>query len=146
MSLQRLTNSSRVSTLVTLTSIPRTLAMSLEGLPTNYSLQSMTYGAVDLLKAPLKVNSIPASEILVAIALFPPKSGAAAKVRGKVTNLPPPSYLYNPRILLTRNPAEGGGVAEAPMNDDGTFEFPRVPPGEYTLNTSGMASSVQFPV
>ncbi len=121
-------------------------AISLEGLPPNYSLQSIIYGTADLLKSPLQANAIPTSEILVTIALFPPKSGAAAKVRGSVTNLPPPSYLYNPQIHLARALAEGGGVLDAPMNNDGTFEIPRVPPGKYTLNTSGMASSLQFPI
>jgi len=125
---------------------PGIYAMSLEGLPSNYSVQSITYGAVDLLKTPLQANSIPTSEIHVTIALFPPKNGAAAIVRGKLTNLPPPSYLYNPRVHLARSQAEGGGVLETAMNNDGTFEFQRVPAGKYTLNTSGMASSLEFPV
>jgi hypothetical protein len=52
-----------------------------------------------------------------------------------VTNLPPAPYIQSPRILLN------GGTLKASVNTDGTFEFPHVFPGSYTVSTFGLSST-----
>ena len=116
-----------------------TYNMSVLNLPTTYTVESISYGNVDIRATPLKVDAPLTSEIVVRIAPFAPR-GAAPRVAGRVTNLPAVPYIQNPKIILTRDTNAGGGALETPMSKDGSFAFNAVPPGPYTVTTFGLTA------
>ena len=119
--------------------------VEIEGIPLGYTVKSVKYGALDLLKNTLRLDQATLGDVIL-LTLVPPPGGSVAgvKVSGAVTNLPPTEFFPNPRVgprvrLWVGNP--GGPQLETPMNSDGTFEFPAVPPGEYEAGVIGFAFS-----
>jgi hypothetical protein len=121
---------------------PGDYELSVQGLPQNYEVVSISYGDLDLRTASLKVDAPLTKEVVVRIGTFPPR-GAFAKVSGRVTNLPAAPYIQNPKIILRRDLKAGGGTLETRVAADGTFAFPGAPPGRYTLTTSGLTADFQ---
>jgi hypothetical protein len=115
--------------------------MGVTPLPMNYSLESISSGDRELRSTPLTLNSPMTSDLVIRLAAFPPKSAKAPVVRGKVTNLPPASFIQDPKVRLTRDPRAGGGAVESPVGADGAFEFSKVPAGLYAVSTQGLSSS-----
>jgi hypothetical protein len=55
------------------------------------------------------------------------------RVRGIVKSYPAGAPAGLLRVMLTGTSAPRGRIPEAPVSPDGTFEFPRVPPGVYDI-------------
>jgi hypothetical protein len=104
-----------------------------ERLPPGYSLQSIAYGGVDLLRNPLKIASNNSSELLINLTLTGPSP--AVSVSGHVTGIAPGDVH---RISLRE--ATGGDLSaalETSVGADGSFTFPKVLPGNYIVYVSG---------
>jgi hypothetical protein len=98
-------------------------------LPPGYSLQSIAYGGVDLLRNPLKIASNDSSELLISLALTGPSP--AVSVSGRVMGIAPGDVH---RISL-REPTGGdlSAALETSVAADGSFTFPKVLPGNYIV-------------
>jgi hypothetical protein len=100
-------------------------------LPPGYSIQSMVYGGVDLLRNPLKIGSNDSAELLIALTLTGPSP--AVSVSGRVTGLAPGDVH---RISLRESTSSGGefsAALETSVAADGSFTFPKVLPGDYIV-------------
>jgi len=98
-------------------------------LPPGYTLQSIMYGGVDLLRNPLKISSGDSAELLINLAHNGPEP--AVSVSGHVTGMAPGQFQ---RIAL-REPTGGelSAALETSIGADGTFTFPKVLPGNYIV-------------
>jgi len=98
------------------------------GLPPGYTLKSIVYGGVDLLRSPLKVGSNDSSELLIELAT---DGMTAVSVSGRVTGIAPGQVH---RIAL-REPTAGdlATALETSVGTDGAFTFPKVLPGNYIV-------------
>jgi hypothetical protein len=101
----------------------------------DYALQSARYGQADLLAGPLKINPTGAGELTITLRVTQPLFPVSGRVEGiaqlRAAN---PRTTYRVTLIpersgagLNRNPAESQIAA------DGTFEFPKVLPGKYTV-------------
>jgi hypothetical protein len=98
-------------------------------LPPGYTLQSMAYGGVDLLRNPLKIASNDSAELVINLAVNGPSP--AVSVSGRVTGIAPGEVL---RIALRES--SGGQISaalETNIGPDGSFTFPKVLPGNYLV-------------
>ena len=100
-----------------------------QGLPPGYTLQSIMYGGVDLLRSPLKMSSDDSAELRINLAINGPSP--AVSVSGRVTGIAPGQFH---RISL-REPTGGelSAALETTVGDDGSFKFPKVLPGRYIV-------------
>jgi hypothetical protein len=98
-------------------------------LPPGYSLQSIAYGGVDLLRSPLKIASNDSTELVISLALTGPSP--AVSVSGRVTGIAPGDVH---RISL-REPTgrDLSAALETSVAADGSFTFPKVLPGNYIV-------------
>ena len=98
-------------------------------LPPGYTLQSITYGGVDLLRGPLTISANDSGELLINLALNGPPP--TVSVSGRVTGLAPGQLQ---RISL-REPSGGviSAALETSVGADGSFKFPSVLPGNYIV-------------
>jgi len=98
-------------------------------LPPGYTIQSIVYGGVDLLRNPLTISPDDSAELLINLALNGPSP--AVSVSGRVTGIPPGQVQ---RISL-REPTGGelSAALETPVGADGSFTFPKVLPGNYIV-------------
>jgi hypothetical protein len=98
-------------------------------LPPGYTLQSIVYGGVDLLRNPLKISSGDSVELVINLAVNGPPP--AVRVSGRVTGIAPGQVL---RIAL-REPTGGdlSAALETSVGPDGAFTFPKVLPGNYIV-------------
>jgi hypothetical protein len=98
-------------------------------LPPGYTIQSIMYGGVDLLRAPLKISADDSAELLITIATNGPSP--AVTVSGRVTGAKPGQFQ---RIAL-REPTGGdlSAALETSIDADGAFTFPKVLPGNYIV-------------
>jgi hypothetical protein len=99
------------------------------GLPAGYTLKSIVYDGVDLLRNPLKVSSGDSAELLIALGVQGPPPGVS--VSGRVTGIAPGEFS---RIAL-REPTGGdlSAALETSIGADGAFRFPKVLPGNYIV-------------
>jgi hypothetical protein len=99
------------------------------GLPPGYTVKSIVYGGVDLLRSPLKVGPANSAELLIELAIKGPSP--AVSVNGHVTGIPPGQVH---RIAL-REPTGGdlSAALETSIGADGAFTFPKVLPGNYIV-------------
>ena len=110
-------------------------------LPPGLALKSMTYGAVDLRQAPLRVdaNQQPA-ELRVTLEKTHPQ--AWVRVEGKVTGVP--DDARNVRVSLT---GTFNVPRTVPVNADGTFVFEQVFQGTSSVRLLGnIGETLQSPV
>jgi hypothetical protein len=98
-------------------------------LPPGYTVQSIVYGGVDLLRSPLKISSDDSAELLITLAINGPSP--AVSVSGRVTGMAPGQVQ---RIAL-REPTGGelSAALETSVGADGAFTFPKVLPGNYIV-------------
>ena len=98
-------------------------------LPPGYTLQSIMYGGVDLLRSPLKISSDDSAELLINLAVSGPSP--VVSVSGRVTGIPSGQVQ---RIAL-REPTGGelSAALETSVGADGSFTFPKVLPGNYIV-------------
>ncbi len=105
------------------------------GLPPGYTLKSLTYGATDLLKNPLKVAASDSFEIRAVVTTSNP---TPVRVSGRVIGLDGASFARGPVNAImtsTMYPV----TLNAAVHTDGTFEFPSVYPGSFVLRALGPA-------
>jgi hypothetical protein len=101
--------------------------------PAGYSVKSLTYGSVDLLRNPLKIASADSSELVLT---FAAELHSWVNVSGRVTGIDPSARKY--RLAMT-----GLQQKEIPLQPDGSFEFTNVLRGSHYLN---LTSSGGIPV
>jgi hypothetical protein len=91
----------------------------------SYQVKSIQYGTTDALSAPVKIQKADSAQLIVSVSVFNPASWV--KVTGRIAG-------QASRIWLT-----GGPLAdlEEIVGSDGSFVFPRVLPGRYTLRALG---------
>jgi len=102
------------------------------GLPVGYSLASVRIGSQDASKG-IVVGNKEVSDVV--ITLNAPQK--LAVIRGKITGLAPSRYPAT-RVELTGLIV---GALQASVRADGTFEFPAVLPGLYTLKNVKLSSN-----
>src|SRR6185436_10418978 len=98
-------------------------------LPPGYTLQSIMYGGVDLLRSPLKIGPDDSAELVVNLATNGPPP--LVSVSGRVTGIAPGQFQ---RIALRES--TGGDLStalETSLGADGSFTFPKVLPGNYIV-------------
>jgi hypothetical protein len=102
-----------------------------------YTLKSFTYGAADLLNNAIVVSSADSAELRLTYGL---DSASARKVSGRVEGWDPARLTStsgaSPASVSLFNPFISGTLS-ATIRPDGSFEFPKVYPGDYTANLSG---------
>lgn len=99
------------------------------GLPAGYTVKSIAYGGVDLLRSPFTVASDIAPELRIELAVSGPP--ATVSVSGRVTGIVPGQVQ---RIALREPTAPYLAAAlETTVGADGAFTFPKVFPGAYLL-------------
>jgi TonB family protein len=105
-------------------------------LPAGYFLKSITTGSTDLLASPLKVVPQGAPPRIVAtlgVTSPPPWVKVSGRVTG-ISNNPTSAPLRASLTEVTTTTA----VPDVPVNVDGSFEFPMVLPGLYTVRLTPM--------
>src|SRR5262245_4939062 len=92
-------------------------------LPPGYTLQSMLYGDVDLLRSPLKISPNDSAELRINLAVKGPVP--TVSVSGRVTGIAPGNRVL--RISL-REPSGGdlSAALETSIGADGSFKFTKV--------------------
>jgi len=103
------------------------------GLPTGYTLKSMTYGTTDLLKNPLKVAASDTAELRVT--LTAPNLGPV-RVSGTLTGVDDSVFTRGP-VTATLSGANTIGTLTVPIAADRSFQFPEVFPGSYSVRVTG---------
>jgi hypothetical protein len=111
--------------------------LGIRGLPLGSTVKSIRAGAVNLSDEQLRIapESGP-RRILVTLARVALDSIPGVKVSGRVTGVGPAS-LSGVRVVLAGTDVQSYLIETAP-NADGTFEFPKVPQGSYTLRLNGL--------
>jgi hypothetical protein len=104
--------------------------MKFYGFPEIYELQSIKFGETDVLKEPFRVLGTSLPDLVVTLRLTKP----TVRVIGRVLpGLSPSNGSSDFRVALyTESQAILMWVTASP---DGSFEFPKVPPGIYSLST-----------
>jgi hypothetical protein len=97
------------------------------GLPHIYTVKSLTSGSTNLLSEPLKISGAEPVEIQAAFGTIAPSPWL--KLSGRVIGVAP-GDVQNVKVILT---GEIIVPLAAPINPDGSFEFPRVAQGTYIL-------------
>jgi len=125
---------------VTLPEGERAISIVPSSLPAGYSVDSFTYGSVDLLKNPMRVALTDTAEIAIAVDATTVKPH---NISGKVTGL---LTTQGVRVVL-----QGGNLGtgvESPVAPDGSFGFTDILPGNYSarLSLSGHVVSAQVSV
>ena len=108
--------------------------VELAGMPGGYSLSSVRMGNQDLSQG-VVVGSSDVTGLVITVS--PPAK--LPKLRGKVTGVPPAS-LASAKVELTGHII---GTLEAPLKQDGSFEFPAVTPGSYRVRVPQVAAVPQ---
>jgi len=106
----------------------RTISILPTSLPTGYAVDSFTYGAVDLLKNPIRVALNDTATIAIAVDATTVKPHT---ISGKVTGL---LTTQGVRVVL-----QGGNLGtgvESPVAPDGSFGFTDIFPGNYSARLS----------
>ena len=101
------------------------------GLPIGYSIASVRIGTKDVTKG-ITVGKTDISDVV--ITLDTPEELAA--IKGKVSGLAPSRYATT-RVEI-KGPITIIGSMQTNIRDDGTFEFPVVTPGSYSLSLTSV--------
>src|SRR6185369_3218205 len=105
-----------------------------------YVVKSFTYGSTDLLHEPANLTDAISSEMKLTLDPIPGR--AWFKVSGRVTGMDQAWLDSRPSVALF-SPVFVPSIT-APVNPDGSFEFPRVYSGSYSARlTSGSLSAPQ---
>jgi hypothetical protein len=113
---------------VTLPEGERAISILPSSLPSGYSVDAFTYGTVDLLKNPMRVELTHTAEIAIAVDATTVKPH---NISGKVTGL---LTTQGVRVVL-----QGGNLGtgvESPISPDGSFAFTDILPGNYSARLS----------
>ena len=100
------------------------------GLPHIYTVKSLTVGPANLFSETLKIPAPESAEIRVIFGTITPVSWK--KLSGLVSGIDPGDER-NVRVILS---GEIIASLSASVEADGSFEFPRVPPGRYVIRVA----------
>jgi hypothetical protein len=110
------------------------------GIPTAYTLKSITYGTTNLASSPFKISATDTAELVVTISTT---DNPPVKVAGKVTGLDPSAFVRGP-INVSLNAPSFASTLQAVVSADGSFEFPAVFPGSYTARLTGNIPNINL--
>ena len=102
----------------------------LAGLPLGYSVKSMTYGATDLLKDPMKAAD-GSAELHILLSTDP--AAHPAKVSGRITGLD----TSRGSLRVSLNGVTAVSQFDAAMDASGAFSFSDIPQGAYFVSVCG---------
>jgi hypothetical protein len=111
-----------------------------------YTLKSFTYGTIDLLNNSISVGSADSSELRLTYA--PNTANAWRKLSGRVVGWDPASIPNSqpPGVWLPAAVSLTSGIfaptLSATIDAVGSFEFPKVYPGDYTARLTGAVPSM----
>jgi hypothetical protein len=109
---------------------PGTYRLEVGGMPSGYRLKSVTAGVTDWIKDEIVVQiGKPLPDFVVALTVDSPPPWV--KVKGRITG------GVVPGLNVTLIGANAGEILRAGVDSNGTFEFPRVIPGPYTVRPEG---------
>jgi hypothetical protein len=119
--------------------------IGLRGLPLGYLLKGISVGDTPLTGSLKIAPGIPApASIVITLASIPLESIQGVKVSGRITGVQPGSLAGTSVILTGGDP--GTPTIETTPNPDGTFEFPKVPSGNYNARLNGIANASVSPL
>jgi hypothetical protein len=107
--------------------INSTAELSVQGLPPGYVLKSVAYGGKDHGLNPFLVDGNFADIDLI-LGYDLTATSKKVTVRGKVVSIAPEAKMKTIRFTST---IPNGPTLEAPLQPDGSFEFPEIPVGAY---------------
>jgi hypothetical protein len=115
-------------------------AVAANGLPSGFFIKSIKSGSTDLLSEPLKLSRTSApAPIAVTLGVSTPTPWV--KLSGRVTGLPNSSTAAT-RLTLNGPVTE---TLQATLDVDGSFEFPKLLPGNYSINITPTSLSLPQP-
>jgi len=101
-------------------------------LPAGYSVKSFTYGNVDLTRDPLRITMTDSSELRLTLSA---PDNAPLRVKGRIAGF---EALDSPRpVRVTLGTSSFFKMLTTSAAVDGSFEFPEVFPGTYTVRAEG---------
>jgi hypothetical protein len=101
-------------------------------LPAGYSVKSFTYGSIDLTRDPLRIAMTDSSELRLTLRA---PDVAPVKVKGRIVGF---EALDSPRTArVTLRTTSFFKMLTTIAEADGSFEFPEVFPGTYTVRAEG---------
>jgi hypothetical protein len=119
--------------------------VGLTNVSARYAVESISYGSVDLLNAPLKIDGSTPANIRITLQEVNPER--VFRVSGRVISAYDSYWFRRPMIRLRPDvdPRTSGsypeGQIDLPMAADGTFEIADVVPGRYLLIPIGLPIS-----
>jgi len=114
--------------------------IGMRNFPLGFAVKSISSGEIDVLKASLKIApGETLKDIVVTVATVPLDSIKGVKFSGRIIGLEPGSASLA-RVGLAGSD-QGGYVLETTPNSDGSFEFPKVPPGNYQTRITGVPNA-----
>jgi hypothetical protein len=96
----------------------------------------MTYGATDVLSAPLRVDGPANTRLEVVLRRVDPETISGVRVSGRV-KMPPAAETPRPTTVAFSATQSGGQTFETAITNDDSFLFPRIPPGTYDSRLIG---------
>ncbi len=119
--------------------------IGVNGLPLGYAIQSISYAGRDIGKGPLQIGQKPAEgDIVITVSFTPVERVVGFRLSGKARNVPMELFVAGLPILhLDR--IGGGPVLETLLQPDGSFVFPKVPPGSYAMNFNHRGPRFRIP-
>ena len=99
-------------------------------LPAGFTVRSMTYGATDLLKSPLRVDGPTNTRIEVTLRSVDPASITGPRISGSV-RMPAGEGTPRPTLVVFSATDSLGQTYQTPIRTDSSFEFSAIPPGTY---------------
>jgi hypothetical protein len=106
-------------------------------LPLGYALKSVSSGTLDIIQSSLKIAAgEPLNDVVVTVAKVPLDSIKGVRFSGRITGMPP-GIASAVRVTLAGSDAGTTNIETTP-NPDGTFEFPKVPSGNYSARLTGI--------
>jgi hypothetical protein len=128
-------------------------------MPHGYTLKSITYRGADVTRGTAQFSASDTDELRISFAF---DASRAFRIAGRIVGMenlrpemqqgPDGTAPRSPLIMTLSDRARGAALLTTPVNGDGSFEFPRVVQGDYTLTsappgvTRGATPDVQITV
>jgi hypothetical protein len=119
-----------------------------DAVPLGYYVKSISAGAIDLIRDPLRVTTTGADDIRITLTDQPPDPKRANhRVTGRVTGIPTDlsaeSYETLRVVLAVDDKDSHAPPLQKRPTKDGQFEFLQIPPGRYTVTLKVFRNSLE---